>query len=198
VPKADIERRLRNCTTETTTELVKCHVCKRTGITNGCSTHYKAVFSTDTGSIVVTSVPPGRTCRAIRIHHSTSGAVLAVSASLPHPSVSVRASGQGHVRKPRGFYSSRCQSRLLDPHRVARRGGHAILPAFGRTQAGDANLLEWCDEAAVAHWVQELATRRRGSSHISACCAKVGVRKSITLPTPKLTSRFRNRGTPLN
>src|SRR6516165_9567885 len=68
---------------------------------------------------------------AFCVHHATSGSGLAVSAGLCDPISARGAPGEVRGWEPRDFGPSRCRSRFLDPHSVARRGVHALLHALG-------------------------------------------------------------------
>ena len=52
-----------------------------------------------------------------------------------------------------------------------------------------ARLPEWCDEAALAHWVQDANEPPSWQEHIDACKKRVGVRGSVVHRRPNFASR---------
>jgi len=73
---------------------------------------------------------------ALRVRHTASGSVAAIRAGVPDPISSFGAPGQARRREPCCVGPPRRRTRLLDPHCVARRGGHAVVHAVGCTSPG--------------------------------------------------------------
>ena len=55
-------------------------------------------------------------------------------------------------------------------------------------------LPEWCDEAALVHWVQDTDQPPSSAGHIGACSERAGLRGSVTHRRRSAGLRSENRG----
>ena len=96
----------------------------------------------------------GSLAYVLRVHRTAPGSVLATPAGVLDPGLSHGATGQARGRKSRSLGPSRCRSRFLDPHSLARRGGHALLHALRGASPDYGAAPGMGHEATVVHWVQ--------------------------------------------